>query len=152
MPPSDQQEHASDALEKRLTRLREASMSINESLDFDTVLQGVLDSARSLTYARYGVMTLLDDTGQVQDFLSSGLSAQEAERLWIMPDGPRIFEALTNISEPIRVPDLAEHVHALGFTEFTIPLPVGVFRFMAAPMSHRGVRGGLIFVGDREDG
>ena len=152
MPPPDRQEHDFDALEKRLTLLSEASMSINESLDFDTVLQGVLDSARSLTYARYGVMTLLDDTGQVQDFLSSGLSAQEAERLWIMPDGLRIFEALTNISEPMRVPDLAEHVHALGFTEFTIPLPVGVFRFMAAPMSHRGVRGGLIFVGDREDG
>ena len=86
MPPSDRQEHDFDALEKRLTRLSEASMSINESLD----------SALSLTYARYGVMTLLDDTGQVQDFLSSGQRAQEAERLWIMPDGPRIFEALTN--------------------------------------------------------
>ncbi|MCY4448584.1 MAG: hypothetical protein OXE02_07030, partial [Chloroflexi bacterium] len=45
----------------RLSRLSAASLRINESLDFDTVLQGVLDSARSLTAARYGVMTLLDD-------------------------------------------------------------------------------------------
>ena len=36
------------ALRDRLTRLSEASLRINESLDFDTVLQGVLDSARAL--------------------------------------------------------------------------------------------------------
>ena len=140
------------ALRERLSRLSEASLRINESLDFDTVLQGILDSARSLAAARYGVMTLLDDGGQVQDFLSSGLSAQEAERLWLMPDGLRIFQALTGISEPMRVPDLVEHVRALGFTEFTIPLQVGVFRFMASPMFHRGARVGHVFVGDKEDG
>ena len=35
----------------RLSRLSQASLRINESLDFDTALQGVLDSARSLTGA-----------------------------------------------------------------------------------------------------
>ncbi len=136
----------------RLSRLSEASLRINESLDFDQVLQGVLDSARSLTAARYGVMTLLDQEGQVQDFLSSGLTGEESELLWLMPEGPRIFHALTNISEPMRVPDLTEHVRAIGFTEFTIPLPVGVFTFLAAPMFHRGVRVGHVFVGDKEGG
>ncbi len=57
----------SEALQERLTRLSEASLRINESLDFDQVLQGVLDAARSLTAARYGVMTLLDDAGGVRD-------------------------------------------------------------------------------------
>ena len=141
-----------EALRERLSRLSEASRRINESLDFDEVLQGALDSARSLTSARYGVMTLLDGVGQVQDFLSSGLSAGESERLWLMPDGLGLFRALTSISEPVRLPDLVEHVRALGFTQFTIPLPVGVFRFMATPMFHRGVRVGHVFVGDREDG
>ena len=136
----------------RLSRLSQASLRINESLDFDAVLQGALDSARRLTAARYGVMTLLDHEGQVQDFLSSGLTEEESGRLWLMPEGPRIFQALTGISEPMRVPDLVERVRALGFTEFTIPLPVGVFTFMAAPMFHRGVRVGHIFVGDREGG
>ena len=149
---TDQRDREIEALRERLTRLSEASRRINESLDFDQVLQGVLDSARSLTSARYGVMTLLDDGGMVEDFLSSGLSAQESERLWLMPDGLRIFQSLTSISEPMRVPDLAEHVRALGFTEFTIPLPVGVFTFMAAPIFHRAVRVGHVFVGDREDG
>ncbi len=139
-------------LRERLSLLSQASRRINESLDFDTVLQGTLDSARSLTAARYGVMTLLDDAGGVEHFLASGLTAAEAERLWLTPDRWQLFEALTNISEPLRVADLVEHVHALGFTEFTIPVPVDVFRFMAAPMFHRGDRLGHIFVGDRKDG
>ncbi len=148
----DQPYREIEMLRERLSRLSAASLRINESLDFDTVLQGVLDSARSLTAARYGVMTLLDDAGGVQDFLSSGMTGEEAGQLWLTADRWRLFESLTGISEPVRVPDLVEHVRALGFTEFTIPLPVEVFRFMASPMFHRGARVGHVFVGDREDG
>ena len=39
-------------LRERLSRLSGASRRIDESLEFDAVLQGVLDSARSLTVAR----------------------------------------------------------------------------------------------------
>ena len=141
-----------EALRERLTLLSEASRRINESLDFDQVLQGALDSARSLTAARYGVMALLDDESGVRDFLSSGLTAEEAELLWAMPDGTRIFESLTGITEPVRIPDLGEHVRGLGFDAFTIPLPVGALRFLAAPMFHRGARVGHVFVGDKEGG
>ena len=140
------------ALRDRLARLSAASRRLNESLDFDTVLQGALDAACALTGARYGVMTLLDDGGGVQDFLASGLTAAESERLWLLPDGLRIFQTLTSSSEPLRLPDLVSYVRARGFTEFTIPLPVGAFRFLAAPLFHRGVRVGHLFVGDGDGG
>ena len=70
------------ALRERLALLSQASLSINESLDFDTVLPGVLDSARSLTGARYGVIALHDEAGNAGDFLSSGMTREEAERVW----------------------------------------------------------------------
>ena len=55
----DELTRENEDLRERLSRLSEASLRINESLDFDDVLQGVLDSARgSLTGARYGVLTL----------------------------------------------------------------------------------------------
>ena len=85
------QDNAS-ALRERLARLSEASLHINESLDLDAVLQGVLDSARALTDARYALITTLDDAGRIEDFLVSGLSDEESMRLWEMPDGPRFFE------------------------------------------------------------
>ncbi len=141
-----------DALRERLTLLSEASLRINESLDFDAVLQGVLDSACSLTGARYGVMTLFDEQGELRDFLSSGLTAEEAGMLWAMPDGKRIFESLAHITEPMRVPDFAAYVQALGFDAFTIPLPGGFLRALTAPILHRGARVGHVFVGNQEDG
>ena len=57
-------------LRDRLFRLSQASLRINESLDFETVLQGALDSACSLTGTRYGVITLLDESGRIQDFVT----------------------------------------------------------------------------------
>ena len=147
---SEQRDRENEALRERLSRLSAASLRINESLDFDQVLQGALDSARSLTGAGHGVMTLLGDDGALEDFLSSGLSGDESEQLWLMPEGLRIFQALTGISEPLRLTDLVEHLGGLGLTA---PTPVGpVYSFMAAPMFHRGVLVGHVFVGDTEDG
>ena len=56
-------ERENEALRDRLSRLSEASLRINESLDFETVLQGALDSTCPLTGARYGVITLLTSRG-----------------------------------------------------------------------------------------
>ena len=54
MDRQDDQAREIAELRDRLSRLSQASLRINESIDFDTVLQGVLDSACSLTGARYG--------------------------------------------------------------------------------------------------
>ena len=153
MATSDQRDREIQALQERLSRLSEASRRINESLDLDQVLQGTLDSARSLTGASVGVMILLDDGGQVQDFLSSGLTTEDAEGLWLMPEGLRVLEALTGFSEPLRIPDAVEFVRALGFAGFSIPVPVGrPCTFMASPIFHRGDRLGHVFVGDKNGG
>ena len=61
------------ALRQRLSRLSEASRRINESLDFGTVLQGVLDSARALTGARYGGITTTDSSGHLEKCVISCL-------------------------------------------------------------------------------
>ena len=64
----------------RLSRLsEEASLRINESIDLDAVPQGVLDSARSLTDARYAFVTTFDESGGIQEFLVSGLTARACE-------------------------------------------------------------------------
>ncbi len=141
------------ALRERLARLSQASLRINESLDFDTVLQGALDSARALTGARYGVMTLLDGAGRVEDFLSSGMTTEEAEQLWQTPDGHAIFERLGGVSDPLRIPDLVGYVRSLGVADFSLPLPAEqVSPFLASQMFHGSERVGNIFLAGREDG
>ena len=151
MNRSDELERENRALRDRLSRLSEASLRINESLELDTVLQGVLDSARSLTGARYGVMTLLDDGERIQDFLSSGMTEVEARRIWDTPDGMRIFEYLGSLSKPLRIPDLLGLLEAMDLPGILPPESVeNVLSFLAAPVLHRGERVGHIFVADKE--
>ena len=138
------------ALRVRLTRLSEASLRINDSLDPDAVLQRVLDSARSLTGAVYGVMTTLDDEGGLEEVLASGMTEEEAERLWAMPGGMELFEYLRGFSGPMRVADFASHTRARGLPEFLPPLPMS--SFLSAPIRHRGDEVGSIHVAKRESG
>ena len=138
-------------LRERLTRLSEASLRINESLDFDVVLQGVLDSARSLTGARHGVIALLDESGDVGDSLSSGMTAEEAAELWTVPGGDRMFEYLGAIPGPLRVKDLLGHFRAARLPEIEPLLRLGPeVPFLASPISHRGERVGNIFLAVKE--
>jgi len=149
----DQRDREIEALQERLSRLSEASLRINESLDFNVVMQGVLDSARSLTGARYGVMILIDEEGQVQDFLSSGMTGEEAQQVWLIPERWQLFEYLGRISEPLRIPDLVGQARAMGLAEFRPPLPVGqAVPFLASPVFHRGQRVGNIFLADKDGG
>ena len=134
----------------RLSRLSEASLRINESLDLGEVLQGVLDSARSLTDARYALITILDDAGQLEDFRVSGMTGDEARRLWEMPGGLKFFEYLSNLPGPLRVADFAAHTGSLGLPEFRPP--VRVSSFIAVPIRHQGLSVGNIHVSREEPG
>ena len=143
-------ERRTAALQDRLTKLSEASLRINESLELDVVLQGVLDSARSLTDARYGVMTTLDESGRLEDLMASGMTEDEFRALREIPGGPGIFEYFSNLPEPLRVRDFAGHTRSLGLSEFPSPMPVS--SCLAAPIRHRGDGIGNIYVAKSEAG
>ena len=140
-----------DLLRAQLTKLNQACLRINESLDFDTVLQGVLDGARSLANARYGVITLMDADGQIRDFLSSGLTIEQSQQFWNMPNGVTFFAHMSKIQEPLRIADFHSHTRALGLPEFRPPMPVSsVLPFMAAPIHNREECIGGIYLADRD--
>ena len=151
MKNADELARENEALRQRLSRLSEASLRISESLDFDNVLQGVLDSARSLTGARYGVITLLDDGGRIQDFLYSGLTPEESRQFAEFPNGMLFFERLSSIGEPLRLRDFHGYARELGLPEFRPPMAVSSpLPFLAAPLRHRGEGVGGIYVGEKE--
>ena len=150
MNGEDERDREIQFLRDRLTRLSEASLRINESLEFDTMLHGVLDSARALTQAPYGGITLIDESGGIQDVLFSGFTAEQSESFWELPDGQKIFEYLSAIPGPLRVADFADEIRAIGLGEFQLPTPIS--SFVAVPIRHRGVRVGTINLAKSEQG
>ena len=144
MENADERDLQIEALQQRLSQLSEASLRINDSLDFDGVLQSVLESARSLTNARVGTIVLLDDSGQIQDSLATGLTPEQAGRLWIMADGSRLFEHTGGIQG---------YTPSLGLPESDSPVEVNSpVPSLFAPVTYRGKPVGAIYLGDKNTG
>ena len=129
-----------------LRALSAATLRVNASLDLTTVLQEVVDSARALTSARYGVATTVDEAGQVQDFVSSGLTAEEHRRLVEWPDAPRLFEHLRNLDAPLRIANLPAFVRSLGLSSELIISNT----LQGTPMRYRNVHVGDFFLAGKE--
>ena len=151
MNRDDERDLVIQALRDRLSRLSEASRRINESLDFDTVLQRVLASARDLTRSRYGVFILLDDAGRMRKFFGSGMTPEQGRRLWPEPDRVRFFDYVGRIQKPLRLRDFHSHARTLGLPEFPPAMTASSFlSFLAAPIRHRGEHLGTIYLDEKE--
>ena len=127
---------------------RAAILRIGSSLDLDTVLAQVVESARALTGARYGVIAVADPSGAPREFTLSGFTGDERRALLEWPDRHALFAHLRSLAGPLRVPDLIAHIHALGFSAF----PVSAGAFQATPMRHGETYVGGFFLGGREGG
>ena len=106
MKSPDEPRREKETPRDRISSLCAAILRISTSLDLDTVLREVVDSARTLTGARYGVITIFDESGQTQGFLSSGFTAEEHREMATWPDGPRLLEHFRNLAAPLRLRDL----------------------------------------------
>ena len=148
MKSPDELRRENEALGDRISRLSAAILRISASLDVNTVLQEVVDSARALTGARYGVITTIDDAGQPQDFVSSGFTPAEHQQLADWPDGPRLFEHLRDLPGALRLGDLPGYVRELGFSSDLMRSKT----FQGTPMRHRGVAVGHFFLAEKEGG
>ena len=136
------------ALRERLSKLSEASLRICESLDVDTVLREVVESARALTGAGCSGITTMDASGHLQDFVTAGVSPEDYQRFLHLPHGPGLWEYLRQVPQPLRLRDLAAHLGPLGFPDD----PALARSFLGTPIRHRGVQVGNFFLADKAGG
>ena len=137
-----------EALRERNRALSDAVRRVSESLDLDTVLREVLEGARALTGARYGIIATIDDSGQPLDFIASGFTEEEERRLVEWPDGPRLFEHLRDLPSALRLADVRAYVRQLGYPDDVILTE----SMQATPMRCRGELVGIFFMGDKAGG
>ena len=143
---SDNPKRENQASRNRTSRLSEALLRISASLDLDTALKETVESARALTRARYGAITTIDDSGQLQDWFVSGLTPEEQQQILDWPDGPRVFEHFRDLPGALRVEDLPGYMRSLGVAGDLL----GTKTFQVAPMRHQAKHVGYFFLGDKE--
>ena len=147
MVDMEELERENQVLKERLTRLNEASLRINQSLDLQTVLHEVLESAQALTGAHFGAIVVLDESEQYEGVIIRGMSRQKREELHRSPDGPKIFKYLSNMRGPLRLGSLTAHLNSQGFHDF--PTPFDSDTFLGTPLRHRGSRIGTFFLSEK---
>ena len=138
-----------EALRERISTLSAAILRIRATLDLDTVLAEVVESARRLTGARYGVIATVDEAGApTRQPVFSGFTPEEEQELLTWPDSGRLFEHLRHLPGPVRLADLSGYVRSLGIA------PARMFSrtFQGTPMRHRGAEIGHFFLADKADG
>ena len=148
----DELRRENEALRERITRLSAAILRISASLDLNTVLQEVIESACALTGARYGGITTLDQEGQVQDFLTSGITPDEHRKLAAWPEGKQLLEGFQRLPAPLRVRDLPAYVRSLGISSTLLSDLIPTKTLQGTPMRHRGAHVGNFFLGDKKGG
>ena len=148
MTDHDQTAAENAALRARISALSAASLRISASLDLETVLNEVVESARALSGARYGAIATIDEAGVPQDFVTSGFTAEEHRNMEEWPDGPRLFEFFRDLLAPLRIPDVSAYVRSLGFSSDRLPSKT----FQGMPMRHLGVHVGNFYLVEKEGG
>ena len=108
----------------------------------------MVESARALTGAHLGLIATIDEAGQPQGHVVSGLSPEEARQVAEWPDSMRLFEHLRGLDAPLRVADFGEYVRSLGLAPGLIPCR----SFQGTPMRHGGLDVGNFFLGEKEGG
>ena len=137
-----------EALEERVSRLSGAVLRISSSLDLDTVLQEVVDSARALTGARYGVIVTVDDKQRIEDFVTSGFTPDEKQQMAAWPDGPRLLKHFSALQAPLRLSDLPAYERGLGFSFDLMRSKT----LQGTPLRHRDAYVGIFFLAEKEGG
>ena len=148
MTATDDAPQAIASLRERMARLSSASLRISGSLDLESVLREVVDSARILTGAESSAITTVDRMEGIRDFISSGLTSEERRQLRDVPEGERLWGYLLQSARPLRVDDLASHLDALGIAT----APILRRSYLGAPIRHRGVIVGHFYLASKEGG
>ena len=133
---------------ERFSRLRSAVLRINASLDLETVLQEVVDSARALTGARYGLIATAEDAGEAGPYVVSGVTQEQLRQLEGWEDALRVFEHFRDLPGPVRVADLPIWLRSLGFSPVAIPSRT----LQATPIRHQGIYAGSVFLVGKDGG
>lgn len=104
----------------KLRRVLEATLLIESNLELAQVLRHVVEEACSMTGARYGAIGVLDDAKQsLSDFVTVGISDQEAVAIGAPPTGRGVLGLLIADPQPLRIAEISDHAQSLGFPPAT---------------------------------
>jgi signal transduction histidine kinase len=132
----------------RVHSLLEAVLSVGRELDLAQVLRRIVETAVVLVDAEYGALGVIGDDARLSEFLTIGVSEEQARAIGPLPSGHGILGELIRHPEPLRLPELSQHPASYGFPANHPPMR----SFLGVPIRVRDEVFGNIYLTEKRGG
>ena len=133
-------------MRRRFETLLSAGVAIFSEHSLERVLQQIVDSAREVVGARYAALGVLGpDRQSLSQFVTSGLSEVERERIGELPRGRGLLGLVIREPKPIRSADINRHPKRYGFPPNHPPMK----SFLGVPIRSRGEVFGNLYLTEK---
>lgn len=95
--------------------LAEAGASLTSEHSLEAVLQKVVEVARQHIGSRYAALSVLSGEGEIEQFISSGITPDERKRIGHIPRGTGLLGVLLHESGGLRLADMSKDPRSVGF-------------------------------------
>lgn len=133
---------------EELLALHGAGLDVSAELSLDAVLNKVVERARTLVGSRYGALSVVNDDGSIQTFLTAGVTSEERARIGPPPVGHGLLGVVLREGEHLRLPDIGSDPRSYGFPANH---PV-MHSLLAVPVVCKGPFVGNLYLSEKASG
>lgn len=134
-----------EQLEERLAAMHRASLEVVRDLSLENVLQRIIHLALEQAGARYAALGVVDEHGEMVEFIPVGLTEEQIQNIGHLPHGKGLLGALMTDRRTIRIPDISADPRRYGFP----PNHPHMRSFLGVPIVLGGNLLGLIYLTDK---
>ncbi|MEW5872817.1 MAG: GAF domain-containing sensor histidine kinase [Chloroflexota bacterium] len=104
-----------EQLEDRLAALHRASLELVSDLSLETVLERIVQMAREQSGARYAAVGVMNEDGDLEQFIPVGMSREQSQRISNVPLGRGLLGLMGKERRTVRVANIGEDQRSVGF-------------------------------------
>ena len=133
----------------RLRAIVRAGITLSSERSLDELLNRLVETAATLTGARYAALGVLDSSGgQLERFITTGIDEERVKEIGDLPRGRGILGVLIHDAAPLRLHDLGDDPRSVGFPANHPPMR----SFLGVPVMLRGVAYGNLYLTEKNGG
>ncbi len=132
---------------KEQEAINQAALAMSSELSLDRLLELIVALARDLVGARYAALGVPGPDGQLVQFITAGMSAEEQARIGHPPEGHGLLGALLKDPHVISLLRMQDDARAQGLPPHHPPMT----NFLGVPILFRGRNVGNLYLADKLD-
>jgi len=121
-------------------------MSLASELSLPAVLQKLVDLAGELVSCRYSALSVLGSQGEIEQFLFSGITQAQRERIGDLPRGRGLLGVLLREGSTLRIQDISKDPRSAGFPPHHPPMR----SLLGVPVISRGRIIGNLYLTEKQ--